>query len=125
MEKEFSTEWQSVLDSTIKKLLTDAEKTITQISTSTAQSFAVTLRSNSVDAARIQQMLNTANRSGISAVKASFTAMSALAVNAQRDLSRELLPAVKAKMKSSYHATVNVPRAVELLTGMFVCITAE
>jgi len=110
VEKEFSTEWQSVLDSTIKKLLTDAEKTITQLSTSTAQSFAVTLRSNSVDAARIQQMLNTANRSGISAVKASFTAMSALAVNAQRDLSRELLPAVKAKMKSSYHATTNVPR---------------
>lgn len=95
MEKEFSTEWQSVLDSTIRRLLSDAERNILNIMTLSGQSFAQTLRSNGVDAARLTTMLNTANRSAITALKASFGQMSATAVNAQRDLSRELLPAVQ------------------------------
>ena len=110
VEKEFSTEWQSVLDSTIRRLLSDAEKTILTLSTTTAQSFAQSLRGNGVDAARLNGMLQTANRSGISAVKALFSQMGVVAVDAQRDLSRELLPAVKQKMKRAYTAVNNAPR---------------
>ena len=110
VEKEFSTEWQSVLDSTIRRLLQDAEKNIIQLSTSTAQSFAQSLRNNGVDGSRLGSMLNTANRSGISGLKAAFAQMSTIAVNAQRDLSRELLPAVKEKMKPAYQSAVSVPR---------------
>ena len=110
VEKEFSTEWQAVLDSTIRRLLQDAEKNITQLSTSTAQAFAQSLRNNGVDGSRLSSMLNTANRSGISALKATFAQMSTIAVNVQRELSRELLPAVKEKMKPAYQSAVSVPR---------------
>ena len=105
-----STEWQSVLDSTIRRLLSDAEKTILQLCTSAGQSFAQSLRSNGVDAARLTSMLNTANRSAITALKVSFGQMSTVAVNAQRELSRELLPAVSEKMKSTYQSVNQVPR---------------
>ncbi|KAL7529808.1 hypothetical protein ACHAXR_004427, partial [Thalassiosira sp. AJA248-18] len=110
MEKEFSTEWQSVLDSNIKRLLRDAEITVAQLCTSAGQSFAQSLRSNGVDAARLTNMLNTANRSAVSALKSKFGQMATVAVNAQRELSRELLPAVQEKMKSTYASVNHVPK---------------
>jgi len=116
MEKEFSTEWQSVLDSTIGRLLSEAEKTILQLCTSAGQSFAQSLRSQGVDATRLTGMLNAANRSAISGLRNSFRQMATVAVSAQRELSRELLPAVQEKMKSSYQA-VNV---VERGAGTFM-----
>mmetsp|Transcript_14818 Transcript_14818/g.32186 ORF Transcript_14818/g.32186 Transcript_14818/m.32186 type:complete len:794 (-) Transcript_14818:1105-3486(-) len=116
MEKEFSTEWQAVLDSSIRRLLSAAEKSIFQLCTSAGQSFAQSLRSNGVDAVRLTSMLNTANRSAITALKASFGQMGTVAVNAQRELSRELLPAVQEKMKSSYQSVNQVVRG----TGSFM-----
>lgn len=116
MEKEFSTEWQSVLDSTIRKLLREAEKKILELCTSAGQAFAQNLRSVGVDAARLSSMLNTANRSAITALKASFGQMATVAVNAQRDLSRELLPEVQQKMKSTYASVTTVERG----TGTFM-----
>lgn len=53
-------------------------------------------------------MLNTALRSASSALKSKFRQMSAVAVNAQRELSRELLPAVKEKMKTAYESVLSV-----------------
>lgn len=61
-------------------------------------------------------MLNAANRSAISGLRNSFRQMATVAVSAQRELSRELLPAVQEKMKSSYQA-VNV---VERGAGTFM-----
>lgn len=110
MEREFSTEWQSVLDSTIRRLVADAEKSITLLSTETGQRFAQTLRGNGLDAARLTSMLNTANRSAITALKGHFAQMSGTATNAQRELSRELLPQIKERMKSTYEAVLGVPR---------------
>ena len=75
MEKEISTEWQSVLDSTIKRLLNDAERKILQLSTSTITAFAQELQSSGLDTARITSMLNTANRSATTALKSSFRDM--------------------------------------------------
>ncbi len=109
MEKEFSTEWQSVLDSTIRRLLAESETKILALATSACQSFAQSLGSNGVAADRLGNMLNTANRSTTTALKTSFTQMRTIARDAQRELSRELLPAVKEKMKSSYEAARTAP----------------
>ncbi|KAL7499648.1 hypothetical protein ACHAWT_010345 [Skeletonema menzelii] len=109
MEKEFSTEWQSVLDSTIRRMLAESENKILNLATSACQSFAQSLRSNGVAADRLGNMLNTANRSATIALKSSFTQMRSIARDAQRDLSRELLPAVKEKMRTSYEAARTAP----------------
>ncbi len=87
MEKEFSTEWQSVLDSTIRRLLAESERKILQLATNACQSFAQSLRSNGVAADRLGNMLNTANRSATTALKTSFAQMRSIARDAQRELS--------------------------------------
>lgn len=123
MEKEFSTEWQSVLDSTIRRLLAESEQKILQLATSACQSFAQGLRSNGVAADRLGNMLNTANRSATTALKASFAQMRSIARDAQRELSRELLPAVQEKMKSSYTSVRNAqggPGCFERMKGAMV-----
>ena len=123
MEKEFSTEWQAVLDSTIRRLLAESERKIFQLATSACQSFAQTLRSNGVAADRLGNMLNTANRSATTSLKASFAQMGSIARDAQRELSRELLPAVQQKMKSSYtsvRSSQGGPGVFERMKGAMV-----
>ena len=110
MEKEFSLDWQSVLDSTIKKLLSEAEQQIIQLCTDAIMSLASKFRDHGLDSARLSSMVNAANRSTISALKASFLRMGSTAVNSQRELSRQLLPAVQEKMKSTYEASLMVQR---------------
>jgi hypothetical protein len=110
MEKEFSADWQAVLDSTIRRLLSEAEKTVLQICNKAILSLASKFRENGVDAARLSSMLNTANRSTITAVKILFQQMGSTAVAAQRDLSRTLLPAVQQQMNSTYESCLMVPR---------------
>ncbi|KAL3800233.1 hypothetical protein ACHAWO_013815 [Cyclotella atomus] len=97
MEKEFSTEWQSVLDAIIQRLLNEAEKKVLELRTTACQSLANSLRQNGFDAARLASMLNTANRSATSALKSAFHRMQVLAV-------------VKEKMRATYEACVNVER---------------
>jgi hypothetical protein len=80
MEKEFSTEWQSVLDAIIQRLLNEAEKKVLELRTTACQSLANSLRQNGFDAARLASMLNTANRSATSALKSAFHRMQVLAV---------------------------------------------
>jgi uncharacterized membrane protein len=80
MEKEFSTEWQSVVDALIRRLLSEAEKKVLDLCTSACQSLANSLRQNGYDAARLASMLNTANRSATSALKTAFHRMQVLAV---------------------------------------------
>lgn len=80
MEKEFSTEWQAVLDALIRRLLNDAEKKILGLATAACQTLANNLRQNGVDAARLSSMQNTANRSATSALKTAFHRMQVVAV---------------------------------------------
>ena len=103
-----STEWQSVLDSTIKRLLTDVEKTLLELCTSSGQSFVQRLHGHGIDPTRLFAMLNTANRSAITAIKTFFLKISLVAVNGQRELSRELLPTVSEKMKKAYDSVKRV-----------------
>ena len=118
MEKEFSTDWQAVLDSTIQKLLTDAEKTILGLCNNASQSLAARFRECGMDAARLGTMVNTANRSTVTALKASFQQMGTTAVEAQRDLSRTLLPAVQQSMKNAYDSALMVERGAGVFNRM-------
>ena len=79
-------EWQAVLDSLIRRLLSDAEKKVLELSTEACQSLARNLRQMGVDAGRLSSMLNTANRSALSALKASFQRMQVLAVGECRSM---------------------------------------
>lgn len=80
MEKEFSTEWQAVLDALIRRLLNDAEKKVLELCTTACQSLANGLRQLGVDSGRLASMLNTANRSALSALKSAFHRMQVMAV---------------------------------------------
>ncbi|GAX13628.1 hypothetical protein FisN_14Lh361 [Fistulifera solaris] len=108
MEKEFSTDWQAVLDSTIRLLLSEMERSVLQLCAEVCQSLASSFRAHGLDANRLNTMVNTANRSAISALKSLFEQMGAVAVDAQRKLSRTLLPAVQSQMESSYQAVLSV-----------------
>lgn len=108
MEKEFSTDWQSVLDSTIRRMLNEIERGILQLCADVSQSLASNFRASGVDASRLTIMVNTANRSAISALKVLFQQMGVVAVDAQRELSRTLLPAVQSQMLSTYQSVLHV-----------------
>jgi hypothetical protein len=108
MEKEFSMDWQAVLDSTIRRLLSEIERSVLQLCAEVSQSLASSFRTNGLDANRLNTMVNTANRSAVSALKSLFEQMGAVAVDAQRELSRTLLPAVQSQMESSYQAVLSV-----------------
>jgi hypothetical protein len=110
MEREFSTDWQSVLDSTIQRLLAECEQKILQIATTATQELAKCFSQNGVDGGRLSNMLNTATRSSNTALKVSFQSMARLAVDTQRELSRALLPSVKERMQQSYTAAMSVER---------------
>ena len=108
MEKEFSTDWQAMLDSTIRKMLNEIEKNVLQLCVEVSQSLASNFRASGLDATRLNTMVNTANRSAVAALKALFQQMGGIAVDAQRELSRTLLPAVQSQMESSYQAVLSV-----------------
>ena len=75
-----NSEWQAVLDSLIRRLLSDAEKKVLELSTQACQSLSRSLSQLGVDAGRLASMLNAANRSAFSALKSSFHRMQVLAV---------------------------------------------
>lgn len=76
------------------------------------------MKDSGVDAARLANMFNTANRSALSSLRASFQAMGRMAVDAQRELSRSLLPAVQQQMKSTYVETMMVERGAGVFMRM-------
>lgn len=110
MEKEFSTDWQAVLDSTIKKLLSEAENSVTQLCDEVTQGLARGLAESGMDSSRLRTLVTTAKRSSITALKSSFRQMLSMAVESQRNLSRTLLPAVQKTMATTYTNSLNVPR---------------
>ena len=61
-----------------------------------------------MDQSRLGQMVTTASRSCSTAVRGEFQRMLKIATDTQRELSRDLLPQIQARMRSSYVATVSV-----------------
>lgn len=108
MEKQFSTDWQSVLDSTIRRMLNEIERDVLELCADVSQRLACNFRASGLDGARLTSIVNTANRSAISALKVLFQQTAAVAVDAQRELSRTLLPAVQNQMEPTYQAVLHV-----------------
>ena len=118
MEREFSTDWQRVMDSNIFRRLQEIEVELLQICTSANQTLARRLQQNGLDNARLANMLNTSLRGCSTAIKAAFQAMRQLAIDSQRELSRCLLPSVKERMKNSYNACLGVARGSGVFNRM-------
>jgi hypothetical protein len=109
MEKEFSADWQTTMDSTIKTLLADSEIRVLELCNVVEKAIASAFVLAEMDAARLTEMTNAASRSCTTAVKAAFRAIFQFASNGQRELNRSLLRNVTAKMLLGYNAAVHVP----------------
>ncbi|KAL3911926.1 MAG: hypothetical protein SGILL_007090, partial [Bacillariaceae sp.] len=109
MEKEFSAEWQQIMDGALNGFLQDAEKAVTAAFTKIAQAVVSSFAEAGMDRGRLQTMANTANRTCSTAIRVAFEGMRKVASDSQRELNRSLLPAVKGNMIAGYHAATNAP----------------
>jgi hypothetical protein len=118
MEKEFSTEWQRIMDSSLRTLLAGCETKVTQICISTTRDLTTALRQGGLDASRLSNMVNTASRGCNTALKNSFQEMRGIATEAQRELSRSLLPEIQERMKGGYSSAMSVERGPGVFNRM-------
>lgn len=118
VEKEFSADWQRIMDTTVRLLLRECERKVAEICSALDKAMAAGLSEAGVGRDRIAPMVNAASRSCTTALKASFQAMFEVAANSQRDLNRSLLPKVQDRMQDGYTAAVGVPSG----TGRFARI---
>ena len=109
MEKEFGSDWQRVLDSSIKVFLRESEAKVLTLASSVDKAVISGLAQTGLDSARLSTMAGTASRSCTNALKSSFRSMNEVATNTQRELNRSLLPKVQARMKQGYSNTTSVP----------------
>ena len=105
MEKEFGSDWQRVLDSSIKKLLTECEEKVLALAATVDKTVVTGFAQTGVDPVRLATMANTSSRTCTTALKAAFQAMIGVATKTQRELNRSLLPMVQARMKQGYTNT--------------------
>jgi hypothetical protein len=109
MEKEFSAEWQQIMDGALTGFLRDAEKSVTSAFTNIAQALVNAFAEGGMERTRLQTMGNTANRTCTTAIRVAFEGMRKVASDSQRELNRSLLPAVKNNMRGGYQAAVHTP----------------
>jgi hypothetical protein len=105
-----SSDWQQIMDSSIKVFMNKCEKEVLALSTGLDKSLVTGLSLTGMDTARLQTMANTASRACSNAVKEAFRSMRTVASDSQRDLNRSLLPLVKSRMDPGYQSGVNVQR---------------
>ena len=108
MESEFGSDWQRVLDTSLKVFLRESEAKILALASSVDKAIVSGFSQTGLDKARLASMAGTASRSCTSALKASFQTMMEIAINSQRELNRSLLPMVQARMKQGYSKTTHV-----------------
>lgn len=108
MEKEFGSDWQRVLDSSIKVFLRESETKVLALASTVDKAVVSGLAQTGLDSARLAPMATTASRTCTTALKDSFRAMNQVATNTQRELNRSLLPKVQARMKQGYANTTTV-----------------
>jgi hypothetical protein len=116
VEKEFSSDWQRIMDSSIRVYLVECETQVLALCSSVDNALASAFTEAGLSSDRLSLMVNAASRSCKTALKAAFRAMKEAATSSQRDLNRSLLPAVQTRMKDSYNATLSVPSG----TGKFM-----
>ncbi|KAL3913266.1 MAG: hypothetical protein SGILL_006560 [Bacillariaceae sp.] len=109
MEKEFSAEWQQIMDGALMGFLREAEVSVTAAFTKVAQAVVNALAECGMERSRLQTMANTANRTTTTAIRVAFEDMRKVATDSQRELNRSLLPTVTERMKGGYQAAVSAP----------------
>jgi hypothetical protein len=107
MEKEFSVDWQRIMDTQIRINLLDCEKKIQTLCSEINLAIASEFENEGMDKNRTTSMSSTAGRGCSNAVKQSFSEMRRHATETQRNLNRSLLPIVQAQMIESYTNTMN------------------
>jgi len=106
MEKEFSSDWQRIMDSTLSRLLAEAESKIMRLCANLHKSLASSFAQTKMDTRRLQALTTTASRTCSNSAKEAFRNMKAFSVDQQRELNRSLLPRVKARMEPGYNAAM-------------------
>jgi hypothetical protein len=109
MEKEFSADWQRIMDAAFRGFLNECERQMLAICASVDQALVAAFSGAGMSSDRLSSMVNAASRSCSNSLKASFQAMQTIAADSQRNLNRSLLPMVQERMKDGFSATVNVP----------------
>lgn len=104
-EKEFSADWQIIMDGAIRTFINESEREVEKIFQAVAQTIVTAFAKVGMESARLQSIATTANRTCSTALKNAFNAMRQLASNAQRDLNRSLLPKVTERMQSGYQSS--------------------
>jgi hypothetical protein len=120
MEKEFSADWQRIMDAAFRGYLNECERQMLAICASVDQALVAGFSGAGMSSDRLSSMVNAANRSCSNSLKASFQAMQTIAADSQRNLNRSLLPMVQERMKDGFAATVNVsggPRKFKRMKG--------
>lgn len=115
MEKEFSSEWQQIMDGALLSFIREAETALSAAFTKIAQQLVNAFAEAGMDRARLQTMAATASRTCSTAIRIAFEDMRKIATDSQRELNRSLLPKVANRMTTGYTATSGVPAG----TGKF------
>jgi hypothetical protein len=115
MEKEFSTDWQSTMDTAITAALAVVERNLMQLCTNTNQGIVGAFSKEGLVMQRLSIMSMTAMRRCLGYIRERFSGIKNTATERQRELNRSLLPVVQESMKHSYAASL----AVSFGSGVF------
>ena len=118
MEKEFSVEWQRIMDSALRVHLAECESQVHRICSSVNEAIAYEFAKEGIDKARVTNISGTAMRGCTNAVNSAFQQMRRNAVETQRNLNRSLLPTVQAQMADSFTNALNVERGAGTFNRM-------
>ena len=118
MEKEFSVEWQRIMDSALRVHLAECENQVHRICSSVNEAIAYEFAKEGIDKARVTNISGTAMRGCTNAVNSAFQQMRRNAVETQRNLNRSLLPTVQAQMADSFTNALNVERGAGTFNRM-------
>jgi len=108
MEKEFTTDWQSTMDTTIAFALSKVERDIVGLCTTTNQGILDAFSKEGLTMARLHTVSAAAMRGCIASIREKLCVIRSTATERQRELNRSLLPVVKQSMVQSYDAACNV-----------------
>lgn len=121
MEKEFSTDWAQIMDSSIFVFLATAEAKLLDYYTIMEKLIVSALAEAGVKQDRLHALRSAASRTCTSVVKRHFREMKTVATDSQRDLNRSLLPSIQSRMKGGYQRALSAPGG----SGVFNRMNAE
>jgi hypothetical protein len=120
MEKEFSTSWQQTMDAAFQSFLDELENKVAALCVEVDKALVSEFRRTGTDLGRLQEIANIASRTCGTFVKSEFEMLRRHSTEAQRIVSRSLLPMLQERMKDGYREAMCVPKG----TGSFLRMKA-